>query len=145
MKPVDIPIRVEHGAPSPTTVNVLPLLYEIKHALKKLVQEGEETIIDLRTIPLGTGDAAVLNAYLGQGEVRATVKALGKSEISETRFAGVWRVTHFNSEHEVVGRFIEITSIPTLLKSQAEDMTAALEQLRKQLLMPHLSPSALSR
>jgi len=139
VKPIEIPIRVEHGAPSLTTSNVLPLLHEIKHALKRLVQEGEETTIDLRAIPMGTGDAVALNAYLGHGEVSATVDALGKSEILETHFAGVWMITHFNQEDEIIGRFIEITSIPSLLKSQAEDMTTALKQLRKQLLMPHLS------
>lgn len=145
MKPVDIPIRFEHGAPTLTSGNVLPLLHEIKHSLKKLVQEGDQTIIDLRAIPLGPGDEAALRVFLGQGEVTASVNAMGKSEIMETGFAGVWTIVHYNQAGEVIGRFIEITRIPALLESQAEEMTTALVQLRKQLLMPHLNLVAKQR
>ena len=33
------------------TQNVKPLLYEIKHALDSLIEKGESSIIDLRSIP----------------------------------------------------------------------------------------------
>ena len=37
------------------THNVIPLLHEIRHALAQLLEEGKETAIDLRSIPLAPG------------------------------------------------------------------------------------------
>jgi hydrogenase-1 operon protein HyaF len=115
------------------TWNVLPILHEIRHALAKLVDTGESSIIDLRSIPLAPGEEDTIIDTLGCGEVHATLHALGPSEIHETRFAGVWLVTHYNEENSVIGRFIEITELPDILKSQHEDMAFSLTQLEQQL------------
>ena len=72
------------------TWNVQPILHEIRHALGKLLQTGENSIIDLRSIPLAPGEEETIIDTLGRGEVRAHLDALGPSEIIETRFAGVW-------------------------------------------------------
>ncbi len=68
------------------THNTLPLLNEVRHALKRLVRTGESTIIDLRAIPFGPGDEERLLDLLGQGEVMATldawVKRLSRSPAS---------------------------------------------------------------
>jgi len=90
--------------------------------------------INLRSIPLAPGEEEKLIEKLGCGEVRASLNALGPSEIYETRYRGVWLVTHFNTENNIIGRFIEITLIPVILKSQQEDMTDSLAQLEAVLL-----------
>ena len=115
------------------TWNVQPILHEIRHALGKLLQTGENSIIDLRSIPLAPGEEETIVDTLGRGEVRAHLDALGPSEIIETRFAGVWLVTHYNEENSVIGRFIEITELPDILKSQHEDMASSLNELEEQL------------
>ncbi|MGD2054616.1 MAG: hydrogenase expression/formation C-terminal domain-containing protein [Gammaproteobacteria bacterium] len=115
------------------TWNVLPILHEIRHALAKLVDTGASSIIDLRSIPLAPGEEDTIIDTLGCGEVHATLNALGPSEIHETRFAGVWLITHYNEENSIIGRFIEITGIPDILKSQHEDMALSLTQLEEQL------------
>ena len=115
------------------TWNVQPILHEIRHALRKLLETGESSIIDLRSIPLAPGEEATIIDTLGCGEVHAKLNALGPSEIYETRFAGVWLTTHFNEESSVIGRFIEITRFPDILKSQHEDMTISLDQLEQEL------------
>lgn len=118
---------------SALTANVLPLLHEIRHALEKLLEAGEATVIDLRSIPLAPGeDDAILDA-LGKGEVHARLDALGPSEIYETRYAGVWVVTHYNESDEMIGRFIEVTGIPEVLKAQREDVDQALKSLAERL------------
>jgi hydrogenase-1 operon protein HyaF len=66
---------------------------------------------------------------LGQGEIRATLSALGDSEVIETGIAGVWLVTHRNEDGALVGRLIEICHIPEILKSQTEDARFALQTL----------------
>ena len=115
------------------TWNVQPLLHEIKHALRKLIESGDSSIIDLRSIPLAPGEEDIIINTLGCGEVHARLNALGPSEIVETRFAGVWLITHFNEDNSIIGRFIEITALPDILKSQAEDMEFALAQLEGEL------------
>ncbi len=115
------------------TWNVQPILHEIRHALRNLLETGECSVIDLRSIPLAPGEEEKIIDTLGCGEVHAKLNALGPSEIYETRFAGVWLITHFNEENSVIGRFIEITEIPDILKSQNEDIALSLDQLEEEL------------
>ena len=115
------------------TQNVLPIMHEIRHAMGKLVDSDVSTIIDLRAMPFAPGEEQELEAKLGQGEVRVEVSALGPSEISETAFPGVWLVTHFNNENEVLGKFIEVTYVPGILKSQTEDIRDGLARLEDML------------
>jgi hydrogenase-1 operon protein HyaF len=115
------------------TRNVEPLLHEVRHALVKLSANGESSIIDLRSIPLAPGEEDTIIETLGHGEVHARLEALGPSEIYETRFAGVWLVTHFNEDESIVSRFIEVTEIPEVLKSQREDVVHAITGLETEL------------
>jgi len=111
------------------TGNVTPIINEIRHALKKLLDEGEATIIDLRAMPMGPGEEQQLESLLGIGEVTAKIDAMGPSTVNETLFAGVWLVTHRNTEDAILGKFIEITRYPSILESQTEDMRSALKAL----------------
>ena len=115
------------------TWNVKPLLNEVKHALNNLIKNGESTVIDLRSIPLAPGEEEKILNTLGCGEVHAQLNALGPSEIIETQYAGVWIVTHHNDEKEIISRFIEITTMPDILRSQKEDVIAAYNDLATRL------------
>ncbi len=111
------------------THNVKPLLHEIKHALDNLIETGKTSIIDLRSLPLAPGEEEKILHTLGQGEVQAQLNALGLSEVSETKYAGVWIVTHYNDEQQVLSRFIEVTTMPEILCSQTEDIMGAYSSL----------------
>ena len=124
-------LKVESG--EDLTYNVQPLLHEIRHALVKLLDDGGHTVIDLRSIPLAPGEEQKLLDELGRGEVHAQLSALGSSDFVETRYPGVWVVEHFNSNDEVIGKFIEVCEIPELLRSQQDDIREGLEQLQTQL------------
>ena len=115
------------------TGNVLPLLHEIRHALRRLAEGGEGAVIDLRSLPLAPGEETKIEEALGQGEVSIQIDALGLSTINETAYAGVWLVTHRNTEDEVVARFIEIASVPELVPAQAEDLAVGLGELEETL------------
>ena len=115
------------------TWNVKPILHEIRHALLDLLDSGNTSIIDLRSIPLAPGEEETIINALGQGEVHARLDVLGRSDIYETLYSGVWLVTHYNENEAVVGRFIEITELPAILKSQREDMSDALKELTQEL------------
>ncbi len=111
------------------TGNLFPILYEIRHALSNWLDNGVTHAIDLGSIPMAPNEETELLETLGQGEIRATLSALGDSEVFETGIAGVWLVTHRNEDDALVGRFIEICHIPEILKSQTEDARYALQAL----------------
>jgi hydrogenase-1 operon protein HyaF len=116
------------------THNVIPLLHEIRHALAQLLEEGKETVIDLRSIPLAPGEEAAIEQALGEGEVQAALTALGPSDFRETSYPGVWVVTHYNRDDKIVGKFVEVAVVPALLRSQTEDMAAGLRRLEDRLM-----------
>ena len=124
----DIAVRVEAA-----TGNVVPLLHEIRHALKRVVNGQEGTTIDLQSLPLAPGEQERIESVLGAGEVRAELDALGPTVIQETSFPGVWLVTHRNTEGEVLARFIEVTRMPDLLMSQQADIEHGLNRLANEL------------
>jgi hydrogenase-1 operon protein HyaF len=118
------------------TGNVLPLLHEVRHALERLLATGEETTIDLGALPLAPGEFDRIVEELGQGAVTAVLNALGLSEIRETRYSGVWLVTHRNVTDEVMGRYIEIARMPAVLLAQDADMRQGLAELQRALAGP---------
>ncbi len=121
----DVPVTVTDEF----TGNVTPLLHEIRHALTALLETGEQTIIDLRSMPLAPGEEAHIETALGQGEVRVELNALGRSEIIETQYPGVWLITHSNTDDALLGKYIEIALIPDILQAQQGDIQVGLEQL----------------
>jgi hydrogenase-1 operon protein HyaF len=123
----EIKFNIHNG--NELTQNVKPLLHEIKHALDTLIETGATSIIDLRSIPLAPGEEETILSTLGTGEVQAKLDALGLSEVIETKYAGVWVVTHYNDENHIISRFIEVATIPNILCSQTEDIMAAYSSL----------------
>ena len=113
--------------------NALPLLHEVRHALAQFIDSGESSVIDLRSLPMTDEDWHELEAALGRGEVEATLDAGGTSTVRETLYPGVWLVEHAGEGGVVTARFIEITEIPAILRSQPEDVKEALEALDREL------------
>ena len=122
----EIPVQANaaHG-------NVRPILFEVLHALDKLLDDDIPTTIDLAGLPFGPGELEKLEAALGQGELAAQLNALGTSHIRETAYPGVWWVEHRNVNDEITGRYIEITRFPEILASQDADIGAARARLRE--------------
>jgi hydrogenase-1 operon protein HyaF len=123
-----IAVSVEHA-----TGNLLPILHEVRHALQRLQETGEPTVIDLMAIPMAPGEEGQLEDVLGSGEIKAQLDCLGPSEIFETGIAGVWLIAHYNADHERVGRFLEITRLPAILESQEADMWRGLTELIRRI------------
>jgi hydrogenase-1 operon protein HyaF len=129
MNPQTIPIYAQADEAC-SVGNIRALLSEIAAFLEKLVETGETGMIDLNCLPLAPGEYEQLRQTLAQGEVSARIEAIGPSEIIETRYPGVWWVTHYNVEGDIVADMIEIAHIPEILKSQPEDIRTGLELLR---------------
>lgn len=128
----DIAIKVESNDTS-SIGNIAALLAEISTMLEQLIGCGTSSMIDLKSLPLSPQEYEQLRLTLGQGEVTARLEAIGPSEIIETRYPGVWWVTHYNVEGDIIADMIEIASVPGILHSQPEDMQAGLERLHAML------------
>ena len=115
------------------TGNALPVLHEVAHALRRLIETGEPTTIDLGAIPFAGGDERIMDEVLGVGEVQATLKLMGDSHVQETGIPGVWRVDHFDTAGETESRFVEVTFMPEILKTQTEDAQRGLARLDARL------------
>ena len=124
----NIAIKVESAEHS-SVGNVAAILTEIASLLEKLAGSGETSLIDLKSLPFSPGEYEQLRLTLGRGEVSARLDAIGMSEIIETHFPGVWWVTHYNVEGDIVADLIEIASIPNILLSQPEDVRVGLVRL----------------
>ena len=109
------------------------LLQEIAQLLDSLARNGGDARIDLKSLALDAADYAALRRCLGEGAVAARVNAGDATEVRETRFPGVWWVTHFGESNEVVAEFLEICKVPEILASPPEDIARGLSELRESL------------
>jgi len=123
---ISSPLSFRHG-------NVQPILNEVLHALDRLLEADESTVIDLASLPFGPGELEELERLLGEGELAADLDALGQSRIRETACPGVWWLEHRNTAGEIVGRYLEITRVPAILMSQTADIAAGRAILGEQL------------
>lgn len=122
----DISVTIEQRP----TEQLVAVLNEIDSLLEDLINSDQQGTIDLRSLPLFPGDYDMLKQLLAEGEVSATLQAMGPSTIQETRVPGVWWVTHFNQDDEKIAEYIEITRLPSLLITTNEDLKEAPEGLR---------------
>ncbi|SCZ50241.1 hydrogenase expression/formation C-terminal domain-containing protein [Thiohalomonas denitrificans] len=127
----DVRTRIEH------TANVRAeggharaILLELEQMLRDLLEKGEESSIDLGSLPLTDADYELLNEALGEGEVMAEVEGVGLTHIRESGIPGVWFVTHLNEEDEVMAQFIEVAYSPEILSAPMEEVKAGLDGLR---------------
>jgi hydrogenase-1 operon protein HyaF len=128
----DIPVKVVTPALGGGGF-ALAILHELQGMLERLVASGQESCIDLRSLPMGPGDYQRLQDLLGQGEVSATVQAMGPTRVYETAYPGVWWVSHRNQADEMVADRIEVCLQPEMLKSHPADVEEGLERLKAQL------------
>ncbi len=129
-----IPIRVETASgEAQSWGNALPVLHEIRHALKRLADGGARTQIDLGAIPFGPGDEERLLNLLGRGEVEARVDAFGPTRIWESAIPGVWLVDHHNAEDERIALHVEVSRVPELLCTHPRDLQEAAEKLEARI------------
>lgn len=127
----DISIKVATDLNSIGSINAL--LNEIATRLARFVTTGESAMIDLKSLPFSPSEYEALRTALGRGEVTARLETIGDSELYETHYPGVWWVTHYNVEGDVVAELIEIAAVPAILHSQPEDVQDGLERLKNML------------
>lgn len=121
-----------HDGPLPAAEDdgfVAAILAEIASHLEELLVSGKEAGIDLRSLPMMPATRQALDRALGEGEVRATVEGAGRSEILETAFTGVWRVSHYDALGTLLMEEIEIAHVPAILKADPTDIRNSAARL----------------
>ena len=89
---LDIPVVVDSATAKPVpSMNVEPILHEVRHSLERLLKTGESSMIDLRAIPLAPGEDEEIRERLGEGEAGINIDALGPSTLTETAYP-LWLV-----------------------------------------------------
>lgn len=126
-----IPIHVLQALPGEPglTGNAPPLLRELLELVRRLLDTGETSAIDLSALPLTPADLDWLREKLGEGEITVTLQANGESTLAETACPGVWWVTHRNEQGAVTSQFIEVAFVPELVKAHPQDVAIGREQL----------------
>ena len=127
------PATAATGLTASRSGNAKALLAEMLRMLDRLLADGETGIIDLRAVPLTAEDRALLSETLGSGAVEARIDALGESQLVETRYPGIWWVTHKNEVGEIVAESIEVCCVPAILQTPVEDIADGIEALRRAL------------
>lgn len=126
-----IPVHVIQAPPGEPglTGNAPPLLRELVELVRRLLDTGETSAIDLSALPLTPADLDWLREKLGEGEIAVTLQANGESTLAETACPGVWWVTHRNEQGAVTSQFIEVAFVPELVKAHPQDVAIGQEQL----------------
>lgn len=109
--------------------NAPPLLRELAQQVRRLLDTGESSAIDLSALPLTPADLDWLRDRLGSGEIAVTLDAGGESTLSETACPGIWWVTHRNEQGAVASQFIEVAFVPELVKAHPQDVAIGQESL----------------
>ena len=132
-----IGVKVINPLPSPPedglSGNADAILHEIVALLEAYTASGQTGAIDLHSLPLTLDDYELLRITLADGEVHAHIDAIGNSEVRETLYPGVWWVTYYNAEGDIVADLIEVTAVPEILKAPADDIREGLVHLRELL------------
>lgn len=129
-------MKRDASAPCQTSMNTgmaWSILTEIRTLLNQLAETGEPAGIDLRSLPLTTADRAQLEELLGRGEVNASLDVLGRTEVWETAYPGVWWIRHMGAGDQVSSEEIAITSVPDILRAHPVDIGAGADRLNSTL------------
>ncbi len=124
-----IPVRVEQ-APTPDDFAVAQsVLHEIYTLLERLLAENEVGAIDLRAKQtLNQASLGLLEKWLATGEVVAVVTSVGRTEVRETAYPGVWWQVSRNEQGDIITESIHVTEVPDIIISQRIDIKLGLKK-----------------
>jgi len=89
--------------------------------------------VNLSLLPLTAGDSALFEQQLGRGRVMVLSRGYGNCRIVNTRAAGIWRVTYFNSRDMIVLDTLEVGDVPEVACAARQDLEDSAERLAEML------------
>ncbi len=117
----------------PDTMNAPPVLEELRehsNAWRRGARAGQDAhVVNLSLLPLTTGDSLFFEAQLGRGQVMILSRGYGNCRVVDTRAAGVWRVTYFNSQDMIILDTLEVGDVPEVACAARQDLEDSAERL----------------
>ncbi len=130
---LNIPLEIA----APTTGMVPAVLHELLDHLRLLAEKGTTHVIDLSGLPMSDHDREELKSRLGEGEINIELSALGRSRINETRYNGIWWISHYSGDGNLVAELIEIAAVPEIVRSHPDDIRQSIEELSRNIQTEH--------
>ena len=128
LKGIPIAIAGCRCVTGPRAGNAVPILHEIEVAAERSRDHRENPPASIcAACPAPRRLRESSSEVLGQGEVSATIDALGPTQVRETAIHGVWWVTHYNGDGTVIAEFIEVTICPRYCRTHPADARVGLD------------------
>jgi hydrogenase-1 operon protein HyaF len=121
------------GTPPEGTMNVLPLLAELRHRMKTWQPGQPNHVVSFTLLPMNELDMRFAEAQLKRGPVRAESKGHGRCVIELTGHQNLWSVQYFNNMGAVILDTIEVGDVPAALVAGAEDFEDSAQRLAEVL------------
>ena len=90
-------------------------------------------VVNLSLLPLTNGDSLFFEQQLGRGRVMVLSRGYGNCRVVNTRAAGVWRVTYFNSRDMVILDTLEVGAVPEVACAARQDLENSAQCLAEVL------------
>jgi len=115
------------------TMNARSVLEELRERTLAWRSGDPAHVVNLSLMPLSRGDGELFEQQLGHGNVRVLARGNGNCRIANTRAAGVWRVTYFNSQDMIILDTLEVGDVPEVACAARQDLEASAERLQEML------------
>ena len=123
-------MNADCGHPAPAASLADAVFAELAEALARLAATGEETVVDLKSLPFSPTDLEALAERLGTGEVSCELDVAGQSEVRETAYSGVWWVRHIGGDGQAIVEEVVVARVPEILMSHPDDVAFAARRMR---------------
>lgn len=117
------------GAPPETTMNVMPVLAEIRDRAQAYQPGDRSQIINFTLLPMSAADMTFLQDTLGNGPVQLSSRGYGTCRVLATGIRNVWSVQFFNSMDTIILDTLEVGGVPAVAIAADEDFEDSAERL----------------
>lgn len=121
------------GQPPEGAMNVLPVLAELRHRMKRWSKGQPNHVLSLSLLPMNEVDMRYLERQLRHGPVLAESKGYGRCRVELTGHRHVWSVQFFNSAGALILDTLEVGDAPVAMRAGAEDFEDSAERLAQLL------------
>lgn len=113
----------------PGTMNAPAVLEELRDRSRTWRPGQAAHVVNLSLLPLTPGDSEYFEQQLGRGRVMVLSRGYGNCRVVDTRAAGIWRVTYFNSQDMIILDTLEVGSVPEVACAARQDLEDSAERL----------------
>jgi hydrogenase-1 operon protein HyaF len=111
------------------TMNAPAVLEELRERALAWRDRDTAHVVNLSLLPLTPGDSELFERHLGHGRVLVLSRGYGNCRIVNTRAAGIWRVTYFNSQDMIILDTLEVGGVPEVACAARQDLEDSAERL----------------